>query len=169
MRREPAYSLSPRPSRPEESPPRVPDRPCARVIVTGAAVFDCDRGAHGRGPERTRACTRCSRSAARLGRGCSGNEAAGVERSPDQLRPAGPRKTLPRRRFFLRAPLFSTAVGAFLTGRSFSVRAIAQKRRSAVTMRAGCQGGEWQPLHRGRASAPEDERPAATPSSRSAS
>jgi len=50
MRREPAYSLSPRPSRPEESPPRVPDRPCARVIVTGAAVFDCDRGAHGRGP-----------------------------------------------------------------------------------------------------------------------
>ena len=109
----------PRPSGRPPLRPRDPRR-CRRLRL--------QPWADGRGPGRTRAVPAALVPLHGQGEAASGNEAAGAERSPDQLRPAGPRKTLPRRRFFLRAPLFSTSVGAFLTGQSFSVRAIAQKR-----------------------------------------
>jgi hypothetical protein len=131
--------------RPRARPPRRPrDRhPCCRLRL--------QPWADGRGPGGTRAAPAALVPLHGRGEAASGNEAAGAERSPDQLRPAGPRKTLPRRRFFLRAPLFSASVGAFLTGRSFSVRAIAQDatfRRHDESRSSGWRG---RPLHRGRA------------------
>jgi hypothetical protein len=87
----------------------------------------------------------------------------GSREVPDQLRSAGSRKTLPGRRFFLRAPLFSTSVGGFLTGRSFSVRAIASEAKFRRRPESRLQ--DWRgPTAAPCPGAPEDERPAAAPS-----